>query len=189
MEPTTTAATATVLNPITAGLLVGGSAYAGYKGAEYIHQRFSKSATAGLESVKQKSEMQELIEALKPKAPEPKSQVELLMEQMAAQQQALIAAITAANIPPVPAPAPAPVAPTPTPEPSKEGLLASLIASLMGSKVQEPTPAPAPVAPTPTKEELQMAALMELLSTTTAAPKNELSEVEAKLASAAAKKK
>ena len=138
MEPTTTAA-ATVLNPITAGLLVGGSAYAGYKGAEYLHQRFSKSASAGLESVKQKSEMQQLIEALKPKAPEP----------------------------------------------SKEGLLASLIASLMG-KVQEPTPAPVPA---PSKEEAQMAALMELLSTTTAAaPKGELSEVEAKLAAAAKKK-
>lgn len=183
MEPTTTTATATVLNPITAGLLVGGSAYAGYKGAEYLHQRFSKSASAGLESVKQKTEMQELLEALKPKAPEPKSEMQLFMEQMQAQQAALIASLTAKH---EPAPAPAPVAPTPAPAPAPEGLLASLIASLMG-KVQEPTPAPAPTpTPAPSKEEAQLAALMELLSTT--APKGELSEVEAKLAAAAKKK-
>lgn len=179
MEPTTTTATATVLNPITAGLLVGGSAYAGYKGAEYLHQRFSKSASAGLESVKQKTEMQELLEALKPKAPEPKSEMQLFMEQMQAQQAALIASLTAKH-------EPAPVAPTPAPAPAPEGLLASLIASLMG-KVQEPTPAPAPTpTPAPSKEEAQLAALMELLSTT--APKGELSEVEAKLAAAAKKK-
>jgi hypothetical protein len=183
MEPTTTATA--VLNPITAGLLVGGSAYAGFKGAEYLHQRLSKSASAGLESVKVKSEMQELIEALKPKAPEPKSEMQLfmeqIMEQMQAQQAALIASLTAKHEPV--APTPAPVAPTPAPAP--EGLLASLIAGLMGGggKVQEPTPAPA----APSKEEQQLAALMELLSTTTT-PKGELSEVEAKLAAAAKKK-